>query len=86
MTKVIFYHCSLIFILVGCSLTSSLSDSDSLSESYFDNEKIKISTSNLSGNLDVIFYKNNQNLQKYFLQGVQSGFFYINANKKEMQK
>ena len=40
----------------------------------------------LSGNLDVIFYKNNQNLQKYFLQGVQSGFFYINANKKRNAK
>ena len=63
-----------------------MSDSDSLSESYFENEKIKISTSNLSGNTDVIFYKNNQNLQKYFLQGVQSGFFYINANKKRNAK
>ena len=63
-----------------------MSDSDSLSEPYFENEKIKISTSNLSGNLDVIFYKNNQDLQKYFLQGVQSGFFYINANKKRNAK
>ncbi len=68
-------------ILTCCTLSSNeFQKEDGLEE--LDNQNLLLSSSKLRTDLDIIFFEKKDILQKHFLDGIQSSYFFLKENQK----
>ena len=68
-------------ILTCCSLSSNeFQKQDNLK--VFDRENLLLSSSRLRSDVDIIFFEKKDILQKFFLEGIQTSYFYLKESQK----
>ena len=81
MSKKLILFIALGLILTCCTLSSNeFQKEDNLKE--FDSENLLLSSSKLRSDVDIIFFKKKDILQNYFLEGIQTSYFYLKESQK----
>ena len=81
MSKKFILFIALGLILTCCTLSSNeFQKEDGLEE--LDNQNLLLSSSKLRTDLDIIFFEKKDILQKHFLDGIQSSYFFLKENQK----
>jgi len=82
MLKKIISHVVLVFILTCCTLTSNEYSKKEDGAEVFKSKDLKLSSSRLISNIDIIFYEDKNAIQKSFLEGIKNGYFFLEERQK----
>ena len=82
MLKKIISHVVLVFILTCCTLTSNEYSQKEDGAEVFKSKHLKLSSSRLISNIDIIFYEDKNAIQKSFLEGIKNGYFFLEERQK----
>ena len=82
MLKKIISHVVLVFILTCCTLTSNEYSKKEDGTEVFKSKDLKLSSSRLISNIDIIFYEDKNAIQKSFLEGIKNGYFFLEERQK----
>ena len=72
----------MVFILTCCTLTSNEYSKKEDGAEVFKSKDLKLSSSRLISNIDIIFYEDKNAIQKSFLEGIKNGYFFLEERQK----
>ena len=72
----------MVFILTCCTLTSNEYSQKEDGAEVFKSKHLKLSSSRLISNIDIIFYEDKNAIQKSFLEGIKNGYFFLEERQK----